>query len=154
MEGILLRIDLSEKLFLLPEIHRFSIYTVGQKSFSTPYWWPQCLQFQINLINLVETWIYRFHNTLEYVQIRKVIFNHLRTLWLQKNAGTSIWISFIIKKFRKIQKLKNKKILKTKLLWTSRSVWDTKKAFYFGWQFFVPNPNSLWAHYASASTCP
>ncbi len=37
----------------------------------------------------------------------------------------------------------NKKILKTKLLWKSRSVWGTKKNCYFGLQVSVPNLNSL-----------
>ncbi len=39
----------------------------------------------------------------------------------------------------------NKKILKTTLLWTSRSIWDTKENCYFGLQVSVPNPNSLCA---------
>ncbi len=46
----------------------------------------------------------------------------------------------------------NKEILKTMLLWTSRSVQGTKENCYFGLQVSVLNPNSLCTPYAS--TCP
>ncbi len=49
-------------------------------------------------------------------------------------------------------KYKNKKIIKTTVLWTSRSARGTKENCYFGLQVSVPNPNSLCATYAS--TCP
>ncbi len=53
---------------------------------------------------------------------------------------------------RKIGQKINKKILKTTLLWTSRSVWGTMENSYFGLPVSVPIPNSLRAPYAS--TCP
>ncbi len=43
-----------------------------------------------------------------------------------------------------LKKKKNEKILITTLLWTSRSVWDTKKNCYFGLQVSVPNLNSFY----------
>ncbi len=47
------------------------------------------------------------------------------------------------------EKFLNKKILKTTLLWTSRSIWGTKENCYFGLQVSVPNQNSLCVPYAS-----
>ncbi len=46
---------------------------------------------------------------------------------------------------RKIDKI----ILRTKLLWTSRTMWCTKENCYFGLQVSVPNSNSLYAFYLS-----
>ncbi len=46
----------------------------------------------------------------------------------------------------------SKKILKTTLLWTSRSIQGTKEKCYSGLQVSVLNPNSLCTPYAS--TCP
>ncbi len=56
---------------------------------------------------------------------------------ISKNASNnSYWVLNFVQKI-------NSKILKTTLLWASRSVQDTKENYYFGLQISVPNQNSL-----------